>query len=244
MDAAIVNPRKGKRAPVLGPLVIIAATREDLKMLLTRIAGKEGSPAFRRLFMSRLYPNCDPNGKISLAGPMLGASYGAALLESLISWGGSRFLFLGWCGAISYQVAIGDLILPSAAFVDEGTSRHYAAPYVSTLRPCRNLFKRAEALMEKEEIAFTPGAVWTTDAIFRETKRKIRYYRNKGALAVEMELSALLAVAAFRKVALASLMVVSDELTTGKWRPGSGNLNFEEGRSAAVNAIARIGLKI
>ena len=89
----------------------MAATGADLKTLLTCIAGPGGNPAFQRLFMSRLYPNCDGAGRLSIVGPLMGASYGAALLETLIAWGGKHFLFLGWCGSISSQLSAGDLLL-------------------------------------------------------------------------------------------------------------------------------------
>jgi len=38
-----------------------------------------------------------------------------------------------------------------------------------------------------------------------------------------MEISALLTVAAYRSVSLAGLLVVSDELSDLKWRPGFSN---------------------
>ena len=41
-----------------------------------------------------------------------------------------------------------------------------------------------------------------------------------GALAVEMEMSALMGVAKFRSVALAALLVVSDILRPTGWKPG------------------------
>jgi uridine phosphorylase len=47
-----------------------------------------------------------------------------------------------------------------------------------------------------------------------------------GLLAVEMEMSALFSVAAFRRVQLGGLMVVSDELGTLKWKTGFLNPHF------------------
>ena len=70
----------------------------------------------------------DMVGNFSITGPFIGAPYAAMLLETLIAWGARRIIFLGWCGAVAEEVKIGDIILPTAALIDEGTSGHYSAP--------------------------------------------------------------------------------------------------------------------
>jgi len=62
--------------------------------------------------------------------------------------------------------------------------------------------------------------VWTTDAPYRETPSKVKTYQEKGVLAVEMEMSALMTLATFRSVRLSGLLVVSDELFDLKWHSG------------------------
>ena len=84
------------------------------------------------------------------------------------------------------------------------------------------------------------GPVWTTDAPFRETPAKVSDYQRRGALAVEMECSALFTVAAFRAVSAAALLVVSDELSSLTWRPGFRDPRFTRGREAACDAIGRL----
>ena len=64
--------------------------------------------------------------------------------------------------------------------------------------------------------------------------------RTGGRLAVEMETSALFATAAFRRVAVTSLLVVSDELSSLAWRPGFKDPRFCRGRLAARQAVARL----
>jgi nucleoside phosphorylase len=78
----------------------------------------------------------------------------------------------------------------------------------------------------EKNFRFAAGKVWTTDALFRETRKKVGRYSAKGLLAVDMEMSALLTVAAYRKVPLGGLMVVSDELGTLKWKTGFLNPLF------------------
>jgi purine-nucleoside phosphorylase len=62
--------------------------------------------------------------------------------------------------------------------------------------------------------------VWSTDAPYRETVRKILFYQKKGILAVDMESSALFTVAHFRRIQLATVLIVSDELFTLEWVHG------------------------
>jgi hypothetical protein len=82
--------------------------------------------------------------------------------------------------------------------------------------------------------------VWTTDAPYRETPDQVRAYQERGALAVEMECSALFTLGAFRSAAVASLLVVSDELSSPTWRPGFKDPRFSLGRESACEAIGRL----
>jgi purine-nucleoside phosphorylase len=61
------------------------------------------------------------------------------------------------------------------------------------------------------------GPVWTTDGVYRETKGKLIKFRRDGILGVNMETSALLAVARYRGVKLASIQVISDILSESGW---------------------------
>jgi uridine phosphorylase len=108
-----------------------------------------------------------------------------------------------------------------------------AQPVVAEIRnACRNTKHR-----------FQEGPVWSTDAIFRETRDKVRHYQDQGVLAVEMELSALFTVGKYRGVEVGGILVVSDELTTLTWRPGFKDERFEKGRVAACEAVKQICLK-
>jgi uridine phosphorylase len=81
------------------------------------------------------------------------------------------------------------------------------------------------------------GTVWSTDAPFRETVGKVGAYQAAGVLAVDMETSALFAVARFRGIRLASLLVVSDELSSLSWRPGFKDPRFQAIRSRAIHHL-------
>nr|MCU0539679.1 uridine phosphorylase [Desulfobacterales bacterium] len=111
MADAIIQPGRGKGAAPVGPLALLAATGPDLVLLRDTLGfgGDEG----RRLFTSRLYARSGHHPGICLAGPMVGAPYAVMVAETLIAWGARRLVFLGWCGAVTDSVAIGDLVLPT-----------------------------------------------------------------------------------------------------------------------------------
>jgi hypothetical protein len=55
-----------------------------------------------------------------------------------------------------------------------------------------------------------------------------------------MELSALCSVAHFRGVALAGILVVSDELSSLDWRPGFKDERFVQGRRIVCRVVKEL----
>jgi len=237
-NEAIVNPAKPKNAPDLGPVAVMAATRTDLFSLCGLFNFDKND--FYRLMISRLYSDrLHPDG-VSVTGPFVGAPYAVMLLETLIAWGVRKIIFLGWCGAVSGKVKIGDIILPTAAVIDEGTSAHYGPMDNGFSRASSSLVSMIRQVLNKNQIDFHAGAIWTTDAVYRETRQQVESRQQDGILAVEMELSALYTVAQFRQVALAGILVVSDELSSLDWRPGFKDERFVQGRRTAYRVVAEL----
>lgn len=234
-DDAIVQPLKGRRPPTFGRVAAMVATRNDLNVMLDQLGASPESG--RSLFLSQLHLNPSQTGRFALVGPVMGASYAAAVLESLIVWGAEQILFLGWCGAVSPLVRSGDLILPSAALIDEGTSRHYQTDPAPVAIPTVGLHQHLRALLKTSGADFHEGLIWTTDAIFRETPSKVKSHQRLDVLGVEMELSALFTVAAFRQVQLAGLLVVSDELSRLSWQAGFKCETFHKTRQRACRLV-------
>jgi purine-nucleoside phosphorylase len=236
---AIVNPVKGKKPPDTGTMAIIAATEIDLRML-ARLTDTPVAEQ-RKLYMSTLQVHADDQRRFTLAGPVVGAPYAAMIVESLWVWGVKTILFVGWCGAVSRRVKAGDIIVPENAMVDEGTSGHYCDPSCHVALPARQLVHQAHLALQHHGASFHEGAVWTTDAIFRETVEQVKHYQAKGALAVEMELSAIFTVAGFRRMEAAGILVVSDELSDYQWRPGFRTPAFKASREKVCRAALTMG---
>ena len=238
-QTGIVRPLKNDQSPDLGPLAVMVSSQSDLTSCREGM-GLEAS-AFRRIFMSRLYlGGSKQGGPFSITGPFVGAPYAVMILETLIAWGARKFIIFGWCGAVSPKVKIGDIVVPSAAIIDEGTSRHYQENKASTATPSRELSAKIKKILKKEKIDFHEGAIWSTDAVFRETPEKIARYQQKEAVAVEMELSALFTVARYHRVDAAGVLAVSDEVSSLSWQPGFGHQKFKNSRYIISKAIKHL----
>lgn len=234
----IVSPIKTNNTPNLGPVAIMAATRPDYQLLETQLGFDRNK--IRPLFLANLAVGSEKVAGLSLCGPFIGAPYGAMILETLIAWGVRQIVFLGWCGAVAEQVRIGDIIIPSGALVDEGTSRHYGQMQAEVATPSENLLRRVRDIFSDTGPSYQEGLIWTTDAAFRETPEKVRAFQDQGVLAVEMELSALFTVGAFHGVEVVGLLVVSDEISTLTWKPGFKSKTFKAARHTAAHVVQQL----
>jgi purine-nucleoside phosphorylase len=239
---AIVNPVAGRHPPDLGPVALMVASSADLELICRLHEGWQRTE--RPLYMSRLLSFSRNGRSVGVAGPVIGAPYATLILEALIVWGVRRILFLGWCGAIDPKLAVGDLLVPTGAWIDEGTSPNYTDPLLQPVRPSAELSASVQDHLARQGIGFHQGLIWSTDAIFRETAEKVLHYQKLNALAVEMEVSALFSVAAFRKVKAAALLVVSDTLASLIWQPGFKTEAFKSARTRACEAIVQASRKV
>lgn len=113
----------------------------------------------------------------------------SALMFVELSLANSRkkFLVVGEAGAIKEGVTIGDVILPTWALREEGTSYHYLPPgYIP--KPSERLFnvleKEVKHQIGRKRISVFKRGIWTTDASFREIEDKVREYSSRGILGV------------------------------------------------------------
>lgn len=232
-DDAIVRPVRTPRSPALGPVALLAAAAPDVGMLCKGM----NLPHSRALFMSRIHYHAEEPEWPVVVGPIMGAPYAVMVLEVLRSWGVQKGFFIGWCGSIDQRVRIGDLIVPTGAWIDEGTSPHYGQSAGSPAVPDQQLQTELQRGLQRRAIPYHSGSIWTTDAIFRETRAQIDRFQGLGALAVEMELSALFSAAAFYGFPLAALLTVSDELFTYQWQAGFKTQAFRQAKEAACNFL-------
>ncbi len=241
MPEEIIYPKKGKNDTSIGPVAVMVAMGKDL-VLIRRSMGMEGR-AVGKILTSRLYQGKYGLQDMALVGPMLGAPYAVMVLEKLIVLGAKRILFFGWCGSIREKVRIADFVVSDRAVIGEGTSGYYPRNN-DYPRPSHGIIRAIEASLEEFSIPFHTGAVWSTDAPYRETRQKVLFLQSQGVLGMDMELSALFTVAQFRQVEIGALLVVSDELGTLRWRPGFSSGKFNRSRKIAAEVIPAICQKL
>ncbi len=155
-------------------------------------------------------------------------------LEKIIALGATDIILYGWCGSLSPSLRMGDVFLPTSALSEEGTSSHYSQS-ATTFDDSLSVVLREKLTAQGHNPK--QGPIWTTDAVYRETREKVRRYSSDGILAVDMEYSALRAVASFRQVRLAAVMLVSDELYHAEWTPRFVDKSF---RAASKQILAKL----
>lgn len=159
----------------------------------------------------------DLNHEVALVGNFgIGGPAASQMLEILIAAGVKQFIVIGHAGGLQKSNPIGSVILTDKAVRDEGVSHHYLKPEKYAY-PSSKLSDQLQKQLEKSGINCRIGSSWTIDSMYRETKGEVQQYAAEGIATVEMELASLFAVATFRKVELASLLVISDLVAFEKW---------------------------
>ncbi|MDD2902829.1 MAG: nucleoside phosphorylase [Syntrophales bacterium] len=230
---SLINPAREPGEPPVSPRVILAFTRPDYH-ILCRLAKATGPP--RYLWDCALHEGSWEGRSITVAGPVLGAPYAVMVLERLIALGAKVVLALGWCGSLQSPIKVGSLVVPTAAVGGDGTSRHYL-PQPAQPLPHPELCGLLQEQLKATDLPQYCGPIWTTDAFYRETAEQVRYYQSQGILAVDLELAALFAVGQYRRVAVAGLLAVSDELGELTWRPDFRSPAFRQARREAARVV-------
>jgi uridine phosphorylase len=122
----------------------------------------------------------------------IGGPYAALIAEQLKASGAQVVLGLTSAGRVAASVPVPSLVIATAAIRDEGTSYHYLSagrPAVAHAVLATGLLRGLGSL----GVPVLSGAVWTTDAPYRETKQQLVEYAQQGVLAVEMQAASLFA---------------------------------------------------
>ena len=148
--------------------------------------------------------------------PGVGAPLAAGLMDEVIALGARAFIGCGGCGVLDKSIAVGHLLVPTAAIRAEGTSYHYLPPSKEVLADADALLA-IETTLQERGVAYQLTKTWTTDAFYRETQAKVRKYSADGCLTVEMEAAAFMAVAQFRGARFGMLLYGGDLVQVEGW---------------------------
>lgn len=165
----------------------------------------------------------------------IGAPACVVQYEELFAMGLDKLVVFGTCGVLDKSIGDLSIIIPDCAVRDEGTSYHYLRP--SREVPANPKHREAfYALLESHGYSYVTGKVWTTDAPYRETRDKVARRRAEGCVCVDMECSAIAALAEFRNKDVFQFFYAADNLDSAKWDKRS------LGRAEALSDKEKIGL--
>lgn len=147
----------------------------------------------------------------------IGAGQTANVMDDLINLGGRIFIQLGATGAIQDEIAMGDIVIPTASVRDEGTSRYYAPKKYPAVSDYRVVSALANASRKAGNTVHT-GIVRTTDGFYasQRIEKYVKRYHDLGVLSVEQEVAAILTIASTRGCYAGATLLVIGNLVTGQ----------------------------
>ncbi len=135
-----------------------------------------------------------------------------------INWltGADKVILFGSAGSLDKEKTTGRYVIPSEAYRDEGMSYHYAPPadYIKI----KNV-NVMEDMFSELDLPYIKGKVWTTDALYRETRILVERRKAEGCIAVEMELAGVQAVCDFYNIELYDFLVTGDVIDQTSYTP-------------------------
>lgn len=168
----------------------------------------------------------------------IGASVAAGLLHEVAYFAGiERFVYFGSCGVLDDSLR-GKFIAPTSCYREEGFSYHYAPE--TEYMDIENHALVGE-FIRGLGYPCVEGKGWTTDAIYNETKTKVAARKKEGVICVDMESSALQAIANHLGVSLYTFYFAGDVLGE-VWQSGDlGGLNEKRRQTSAVEVALALG---
>ncbi len=153
---------------------------------------------------------------VTLVPGLLGAPACAGFLDNFIAMGAKHIMFCGGGGVLRPDLTVGKLVVIDSAIRDEGLSYHYVAPS-REIKANQQVLNQVTTYLDDANIDYLTGKTWTTDAFYRETKDKIALRKSEGALLVEMEQAAMMAVSQFREVEYGAIIYSGDDVSQAVW---------------------------
>lgn len=218
---AVINPEDTVTRPAGFPRIAVSCFSHVTMGRLTQALDAEQIACIHVANLSiPLYRARYHGLDVALFTSYVGAPGCVSVLEDLFAMGARQVVLFGTCGVLDASIADLSIIIPDRAVRDEGTSYHYA-PASDEIEV--NPRHRADFIdiLNRHGCSYTVGKVWTNDAIYRETHEKVRRRRESGCVCVDMECSAVAALAAFRDRDVFHFFYAADHLAEEAWNPRS-----------------------
>lgn len=136
--------------------------------------------------------------------------------EELFALGAEKIVLFGTCGVLDAGIKDCSVIIPNCAVRDEGTGFHYSPPSDEITANPKYIEEFVE-ILEQYHCHYTIGKTWSTDAFYRETREKVERRKAAGCICVDMECSAMAALAQFREKEVFQFFYAADNLDREEW---------------------------
>lgn len=233
--SSMYSPQKGF------PETVILTFEEKSLQALQNIGETTIAATLRGGWEIPVYRLCWHGRDIGIFQTLIGGAGTAGLLEEALALGAKKVLLYGACGVLDKTLAAGHFILPTQAYRDEGVSYHYmpAGDYVDVPTA-----ERLGEVFDELNLPYVKGRVWTTDALYRETRANMEKRRADGCIAVDMECASAMAVAQFRGAEVYQFIYAEDCLDGDAWDPRTlgavPTSDYEKYLRVALEAAARL----
>lgn len=157
----------------------------------------------------------DNKGTIAVTHLLWGGPCVAIVLEELACLGVKNVIGLGAVGSLKKTIRPGDIFIALSGVLSDGTSKEYIGNETGEVLANQRLITLIKDVKVKSRIH--RGKVWTTDALYKETPSKIKEWRKRGALAVNLEASTFYAVSEVLGIEAIYLATVSDYIGGAEW---------------------------
>jgi purine-nucleoside phosphorylase len=117
---------------------------------------------------------------------------------------------LGTCGALQREIECGDAIIADSAKAGDSLSRHYGFEYDQIIPADKALSASLAGFFQRRSLPVHSGPIVTAGAAFRETEELIDSWNRDGFLGVELEASALFALADWMGIKSTLALMVTD----------------------------------
>ena len=219
---AVIKPSHVVERIEMPEHLVLCYFNEVVSLLVEQHAAREIASINSEMGKQPVYVIETDGRQLAVMQAGIGGPLAAGLLEEAIALGASKFVVCGGAGVLHSNIAVGHVIIPTAALRDEGTSYHYAPPS-RTIQANQNAVAAIERVLVEAGVPYEKGMTWTTDAFYRETRERVARRRDEGCICVEMEAAAYFAVAQFREVILGQLLYGGDDVTGEDWNSRAWN---------------------
>lgn len=196
-----INLKKGD----IGQIVLLPGDSARV-ILIADFLTKSRKIAQKREFLT--YRGFYKGSDVVVTSTGIGCPSAAIAVEELASIGAKIVIRVGTCGAVKNGIKSGDLIIPSLALTEEGTSREYIGRKLS-VKPDRDVYNILKFSAEKLGFKYFTGKNRTHDAFYESLENFLKYKNVEGLISSEMECSAIFTVARLRGLNAGAVLTVN-----------------------------------